>query len=205
MSIESRYENWEINTFNEICLTGAKHAAAALSEAIDRRVAIGPHKIYAVPLPDLSRELGGAETHVTAVYTKVLGQAPGCILFILPDKSSTALAALLQNKEGSTDLATKSDLSVVKECASAALGAYLGAVTQLLHLPLIASRAAVANDMAGALMDAVITELGAGIHSALVLQTTFFEESTDICAMVYFLPDPRTQQVTMKLLETARS
>ena len=206
MSIESMYDSWEIDALTEICNMGAGHAATAMSQLLDRKIMISVPRIEMVPLPDLPRAFGGAEAHITAVYLRVLGDAPGSILFVLTDESSTMLAALLQGKVVETGHPTaKADLTVIKQAAVVTISSYLNALTQFLDVPMISSEAAVANDMAGALLNIVIAELEANADYGLVMQTDFFAESTNISAKICFLPDPQAQEVIMRILRNGRS
>ncbi len=205
MSIESMYDSWEIDALTEICNMGAGHAATAMSQLLDRKIMISVPKIEMVPLPDLPRAFGGAEAHITAVYLRVLGDAPGSILFVLTDESSTMLAALLQGKSEASGPNSKIDLAVIKQAAVVTISSYLSALTQFLDVPMISSEAAVANDMAGALLNIVIAELEANADYGLVMQTDFFAESTNISAKICFLPDPQAQEVIMRILRNGRS
>ena len=204
MSIESIYQSWEIDALTEICNIGAGHAATALSQLLDHKIMISVPKIDMVPLPDLPSAMGGAEVHITAVCMRILGDAPGSMLFILTDESSTALAALLQGKAESTDPIAELDLAVIKQSAVVTISSYLSALTQFLRVPMISSEAAVANDMAGALLNVVIAEMGAEVDYGLVMQTDFFAEAVNISAKICFLPDPKAQEVIMRILRSGR-
>jgi chemotaxis protein CheC len=204
LSIKLSYQDWEIDALTEICNIGAGHAATALAQLLDDKVMISVPNIELVELSRLPDAIGGAETWLTAVCVRVLGDVPGTMLFMLPREDAVRLAAVLQNRDAAEDQLTEDSRKIIQQAGFVVISSYLSALTCFLEIPLIPSEAGVADDMAGALVGTIIANLDTQADHALVVQTEFIDESINITAKICFLPEPQGQQVIMDTLRAGR-
>lgn len=135
-------ENVNLNTeqldaLREIGNIGGGNAATALSQLLNKRVAVN---IPSVKLLSLE-EAGGsdflikAEELSIAVSLRILGKLKGGMIVLFPQRSALLMIdILMQRKVGSTEIFTLTDESVLSECAHIVCCSYLNAVGEFLGL-----------------------------------------------------------------------
>jgi len=134
-------------------------------------------------VPDL---FGGPEAPVVGVSLAVTGAMRADALLVFPEGDAVALAALVSGR-GRTPL---DDLgrSALKEVGNILTSSYLNALAQMLGGKLMPSIPSLAEDMAGAVVDAVLVEQGRRGDQALVLVNEFSVESERFVGYFLLLP-----------------
>ena len=148
-------------------------------------------KVALVPLDAVPDLVGGPDTIVVGVFLRVYGKAPGNILFLLPQKSAYYLVDTLMGKNhGDTEKLDLMDESALMEIGNILAGAYLNAFFTFTNISMLPSIPALAMDMAGAILNVVLVQLGQMGDTAMVIETEFLSEDDGINGHFFLVPDP---------------
>jgi len=180
----------EMDTLREVGNIGAGNAATALSQVLGHRVLLEIPQVRAVELREVPETLGGAETVIIGIHMRVLGEIRGNLLVTL----STDSAASLLERMGvpGVDLFALPEMaaSALRELGNILVSTYLSSVSQVLQRSLVPSVPGLAIDMAGAVVDFLLSELGAVTDRAMVLETAFQETAGTVRGHFFLLPEP---------------
>lgn len=190
ISNASALSNMQVSALKEVGNIGAGNAAIALSQMVDKKVDLSVPKASLVPLTSVPDLVGGPETPVAGVYLNIAGDCSGSILLLIEKDSATSLATLMVPAE----MDPASEISIIKKSAlqetgSILSGAYLNALGQLTGLFFKPSVPGFAMDMAGAIMDYVLVDLGATEEHVLVVETDFMVSGVKILGHLILFPD----------------
>ncbi|MCI6158669.1 MAG: chemotaxis protein CheC [Selenomonadaceae bacterium] len=195
MSDELNLTPSQLDALREIGNVGAGNSATALSQIINRRIDMNVPKVALVPLDAVPDMVGGPDAIVVGVFLRVYGKAPGNILFLLPQKSAFYLVdTLMGRKHGQTQKLDFMDESALMEIGNILSGAYLNAFYTFTNLSMLPSIPALAMDMAGAILNVVLVQLGQMGDQALVIETEFLSEDDGISGHFFLVPDPGSLQ-----------
>jgi chemotaxis protein CheC len=188
----------QLDALREVGGIGAGHAATALSQLTDRPISLAVPSIEVVELAAVPHVLGGAERLVGAVYSRMLGDITGGILFVAEREAVLALFDLMHGHELGTSRSIGRDEEVLlRHTATILISSYLAAIARLADLDVLPSDAAVAFDMAGALIEAVVAEVAAVAETAVLVRTSFIDESSTVEAGLFFVPNPESLEVLL--------
>ena len=195
MSDELNLTPSQLDALREIGNVGAGNSATALSQIINRRIDMNVPKVALVPLDAVPDMVGGPDAIVVGVFLRVYGKAPGNILFLLPQKSAFYLVdTLMGRKHGQTQKLDFMDESALMEIGNILSGAYLNAFYTFTNLSMLPSIPALAMDMAGAILNVVLVQLGQMGDQALVIETECLSEDDGISGHFFLVPDPGSLQ-----------
>ncbi len=181
----------QLDALREIGNVGAGNSATALSQIINKRIDMNVPKVALVPIESVPDLVGGADTIVVGVFLRVYGKAPGNILFLLPQKSAFYLVDTLMGREhGTTKSLDFMDESALMEIGNILSGAYLNAFFNFTHISMLPSIPALAMDMAGAILNIILVQLGQMGDQAMVIETEFLAEDDGINGHFFLVPDP---------------
>lgn len=181
----------QLDALREIGNVGAGNSATALSQVINRRIDMNVPKVALVPLSSVPDLVGGPEAVVVGIFLRVYGRAPSNILFLLPQQSAFYLVDTLMGKpHGSTTKLDFMDESALMEIGNILSGAYLNAFFTFTNITMLPSIPALAMDMAGAILNVVLAQLGQMGDQALVIETEFLSEDDGINGQFFLVPDP---------------
>lgn len=189
------------DALKEIGNIGSGHAATALSQLLLEKIEMNVPNISILPLTEVSHYLGGPEELVVGIFMRVYGDSPGKMMFIFNQKDALTLVNLAMNRnlpdEKSID---EVDQSVLQEISNIMAGAYLNALTKLTSLNLLSSVPAYACDMAGAIINSVLSDLGMIGDYALLVETQFNLTERKLNGHFFLFPDPGALEVIMEAL-----
>ncbi len=192
------------DALREVGSIGAGHAATALSQLTGRPIDITVPRLELIPFSQVPHALGGPEQLVGAVYTRLLGDVDGGMLFMTPRDSSLALVDLLHNRApGTTKSFGHDEERLITHVASILSAAYVAAIARLADLDVLPSSPLFALDMAGAILQVAMAEAGMKAENALLVRTTFNDEATSTDAILFFMPDPDSLEVILGRLGMA--
>ena len=181
----------QLDVLREIGNVGAGNSATALSQLINRRIDMNVPKVSVVPLDEVPDLVGGPETIVVGVFLRVYGKAPSNILFLIPRDSAFALVdTLLGRERGKTTELDAMDESALMEIGNILAGSYLNAFYTFTGMSMLPSIPALAVDMAGAILNVVLVQLGEMGDHALLIETNFVAEDRSISGHFFLVPDP---------------
>lgn len=181
----------QLDALREIGNVGAGNSATALSQIINRKIDMAVPQVAVLPLDEVPDVVGGPEAMVVGVFLRVYGVAPGSVLFILPRDSAFYLIDMLMSKEkGTTQVLDFMDESALMEIGNILAGSYLNALSYFTKFTMLPSIPALAMDMAGAILNVVLVQLGQMGDHALVIETEFLSEDDGIKGHFFLIPDP---------------
>ena len=181
----------QLDALKEIGNVGAGNSATALSQIINRRIDMNVPTVDMVPLEAVPDLVGGPDAIVVGIFMRVYGKAPSNILFLLPQQSAFYLVDQLMGRQhGETKTLDFMDESALMEIGNILTGAYLNAFFTFTKLTMLPSIPALAMDMAGAILNVVLVQLGQMGDQALVIETEFLSEDDGISGQFFLVPDP---------------
>lgn len=181
-----------LDALREVAGVGAGHAAAALAQMTGRTVQITVPSVRCLPLSQVPSALGGEEAPIAAINHQVLGAFRANLLLVLPARvAERLLAVLLGTAPGSWVRLSEMEASALREIGNILCSAYLTAVSRLLDLTLIPTVPGMALDMAGAVADHLLHEIGEVSDEALVLETVLCTGPRDLQGRLFLLPHPQ--------------
>ncbi|QSV46441.1 chemotaxis protein CheC [Geobacter benzoatilyticus] len=190
-----------LDALREVSNIGVAHAATALSQLIGRGISLTVPKVLLTDISKVPEFFGGAEQIVVGIYLQMLGDARGNILIVLPrDSALKLLSKLLPRDKSEGALLTELEMSALKEVGNILASAYLNALGTLMGKTLIPSVPVLSFDMAGAVIDYALIELGKVGDLALVVETDFFGEEEKINGQFFLLPDPESLKIILNAI-----
>lgn len=201
----STLSEMQLDALRETGSIGAGHAATALSQLVGRAIDIDVPTLEVISVADVPSVFGGAETLVAAIYTRLLGDLSGGMLFVAPRDASLALVDLLRSRETGTARSLGSEeQALVSHAAQILISSYLAAVARLADLSILPAKPAFALDMAGAILEGATAEIGVKAEAAVLQRTRFHaEDDTAVDAYLFFMPDPDGLEVLLGRLGVA--
>lgn len=171
----------EQDALRECANVGIGNAATSLSRLLKKKINIEIPETKFIPLSEFSHEIGGPEKIVSGIYLQIQGDLKGEVLFIFAKEQAAELVGLLLGNTGDT-AGQNSDLdeSGFKEMSNIVTGSYLNAIANMLDLKILPSVPHTATDMAQALVDHVLSELGKHSDNILTVKTTIQVEGHNI-------------------------
>lgn len=188
----------QLDAIREMGSIGAGHAATALAQITGRAVDIDVPEIRLVPVAEVPHAVGGPETLVGAVFSRLLGDIEGSVLFLAQRDALLGLVDMLHNRPiGTTKSLGSAEESVITQTGFVLMTAYLTAIGRLADLTIIPSRPAFAFDMSGAVLDSVAADVGMKADTAILVETAFTTEEERVEAVVLYMPHPDSLEVML--------
>jgi len=184
-----------LDILREIGNIGAGHAATALSTMLNKAVDMSVPSVNIISFEEISEMIGGAENVVASVFLRILGDAPGCMFFMLPIEQAERLLEDLLGGQA-VQLINESDsaisLSALQEVGNILSGSYLTSFSNFTGLNLQPSVPATSIDMAGAILSFGLFEISTVSDYAIVIDTAFtgIEKHDNVKGHFFLLPDP---------------
>jgi len=189
-----------IDALTEAGNIGAGHAATSLSKLLRENVMNKSTKSMLVTIDRVPEALGGAEKIVAGIYATFTGGLSGGILMLFPEESVKILMKVLGNCEMEQYKLNEFQDSLLSEVGNICLCWYLSAVSKLVDLDLIPCVPMAAFDMAGAVIDLPLIQLGKVSDTALLIHTDFKGEINEIHGMFLMMLEPESQRLLAQKL-----
>jgi chemotaxis protein CheC len=171
----------EHDILTEVATIGAGHAVSPLSRMIGHPITIAVPELQLTQVEMVPELMGAADATTTVVLVKILGPAPGLILLLLDPGDAHRLVK---------DIAQGQETSAIEELTNILVGASLGALSRFLGLSFPQSVPVSTTDMLRAVVNEVLSELGAKSNQVLVLGITFTVPDLTVSGRLHFIFDP---------------
>jgi len=191
------FSELQIDALREIGNIGLGNAATAMAQILGKEIQISVPKVNVISLEDIFERVD-EETIVYAVVARVLGEAPGNILFMFDTTTMMKIAEMLVGKQAEEDL-NEIGYSALGEIGNIIFATYMNAIGQMTNLRLFPSVPAVAKDMLTAVLSTTFIESGQFNDYVLDIETGFSQENEDLRGDFYFIPAPGSLE---KILES---
>ena len=181
----------QLDAMREIGNIGAGNSATALSQIVNKKIDMNVPRVSIIPIEDVPDLVGGPDALIVAVFLRVYGKAPANILFLMPKKNAFFLADdLMGRPHGTTQELDEMSVSAIKEVGNILSGSYLNAFSHFTGISMLPSIPSLAMDMAGAILNVVLIQLGQMGDRAMVIETNFLAEDDSINGHFFLVPDP---------------
>lgn len=191
----------QIDALKEISTIGAGNAATALSQMLNRKIMMTVPDIQIISIKDVPQVIGGPDTLVAGIYTRLLGDVFGSVLLTFPRESSFALADVLMGKPvGSTKILTNMTRSLLKETGMIVTGAFLTALSRVIKATIIPRVPSLTLDMVGAIIDFILIDLSQEVEYAIVIEVQFEEKEANVSGHFFILPNPGSLKLILKAI-----
>ena len=187
-----------LDALREICNIGMGHAATALNQMIGRPISLSIPETSLVPLAEVPDLMGGTEKVVAGIYLKIWGDIQGNMLQVFPRESARALVSLLTGDAPEEFLLSEMHASALREIGNILASSYLSALERLLGKTLIPSVPSISFDMAGAIVDYILIQLGEEVDRTLVIKAAFSGDGGNIQGNFFLLPDLRSLRIILQ-------
>lgn len=190
----------QLDALSELGNIGCGSAASALAQFLNRKIDMAVPSATIMNFKKIPELVGGKEVRVMGIFLKVMGELPGKFLLLIPEETSLKLLKKLIPGCTIESALEMSDLeqSCMKEVGNILAGAFLNALTVLTKTPMLNSLPSMAFDMAGALIDCVVSDMTLKSDQVLMIETSFIESEEDLRIHIFLLPG---QDSLQKMLE----
>ena len=173
-SPEDALDELQLDALREVANIGCGHAVGALSRLMGgQRVGIEVPRAKLIEFGAIAELVGGHEEPVVGVATDITGELGGGLLLLMPVEGARGLAgALLGARAGEGPLSDEAR-SALSEVGNILCSACLSAIATAFGLSLLPSVPRLAEDMAGAVLEEVVSPMSERADRALVLETRF--------------------------------
>lgn len=178
----------QLDALREVGNIGAGNAATALSQLINEKVNITVSSVNIIQINDIMNNMNGEQLTI-GVIVRVLGDAPGNILFLFDDDTAkTTIQNLTGQKE--EDISEMGN-SVLCEIVNIIGSSYLTAISKLTNLVMITSVPAMTLDMFSAILTTTFMESGQFDDYVIDIKTEMYNENSyELPGHFYFIPMP---------------
>lgn len=191
------YSELQIDALREVGNIGLGNAATAMAQILGEEIQISVPRVNFISLDEIFSKID-EETIVYAVVARVLGEAPGNILFMFDTETMMKIAEHLVGKQSGEDL-NELGYSALAEIGNIIFATYMSAIGQVTNLKLFPSVPAVTKDMITAVLSTTFIESGQYNDYVLDIETGFSQEDEDLRGDFYFIPAPGSLE---KILES---
>ncbi|MHC6179274.1 chemotaxis protein CheC [Clostridium sp. JNZ X4-2] len=187
----------QLDALKEVGNIGTGNAATALSQLLNKKVDMTVPSINIVPFEDIFQSIGGDEI-VVGVIVRILGDAPGNILFIFEKDTALALTYMLtgQKKDYLDDMGN----SVVCEVGNIIASSYMNSMSKFTGLYVVPSVPAVSCDMLGAILSTTFIESGQFDDYVLDIETLLMQNNSRVSGHFYYIPMPGSLEKILNAL-----
>ena len=186
----------QLDALREVFNIGSGNAATSLSYLLNKKIDMGVPSIKIVRLQDILESYLTEE--VVAVLVKVLGEAPGNILYAFNKNVAKEIAKTLIFNE---DIFSEIGMSTVAEIGNIIASSYMNSIVSLTEIKMMASVPAVTYDMFNSILVSTFIESGQYDEYILDIETLFKgENGCDIMGHFYYIPQPGSLENILKKL-----
>ncbi|MCM8801406.1 MAG: chemotaxis protein CheC [Candidatus Omnitrophica bacterium] len=187
-----------IREIGNIC---AGNAATAFSQLLNRKIEIIVPNIFFIPIENVTLVIDGKDKLVAGIVVRLLGDLPGYILFVFPQKDALILSSFMTGRTISNgSVIGDLERSALKETGIILANAYINALSSFIEMGLVPAVPEVIVDMAGAMVDYILIELSCESQFALVIESEFREVLVSIKGHFFLIPNPAGLEIILKAI-----
>ncbi|MBI4409403.1 MAG: chemotaxis protein CheC [Gemmatimonadetes bacterium] len=194
----------QLDGLREVANIGAGHAATALSQLTHRRILLDVPQIRITRLEEAAELVGPGDEVIAAVLVRVLGDATGRTVLILPRDTAVRLTEILLGRTGVTFPESFGELerSALTEAGNILVGAHLSALSDFLGLILLNSVPGLAIDLAAAILTSSYLNFGERADYVFCLDTLFRVDEGEhpLRGHLLLIPDGGSLEVILRAI-----
>ncbi len=186
--------NNQLDFLRELENIGAGHAASALSSMLGDEVHLCVPRAQFCAYANICDLLNGPESIVAGLLVGISEDINGYILLVMSKPDAYALTQMLTGETPSEENDSIADLSemqisALKEISNILVGSYLSAIASLTGFTVNASVPELVIDMAGAVMNLLVSAYGNYGDGVLFMETEFATAQQSIFGRFFLIPD----------------
>ncbi len=191
--------NEDLLACTQLVGAGSANAISGLSQMIGREINVSSFSARLVPVKETPDLVGGWEQLTLGVYLAVGGSATGHMFLIYDPTTALALADILMGETpGTTQSLDEMEESALGEVGNIMGSFFLNSLADAAKLDLQPSPPAVMLDMAGAILDVALSDIIQESDNALVVETSFSTEDSQISGTLLVMPSPDLLRVLLE-------
>ena len=195
----------QLQTLQEMSNIGMDHAATALSQLMKKNIHLKVPRLLVMDVAHVPEFLGGAQLKVVGVYLQILGDARGNIMMVYTRENAIRMLENLISRDNPRGaLLSELEVSALKEVGNILASAYLNALGERLKMTLIPSVPALSFDMAGAVLDFVLSAQDETGDLSFMIETEFSEDNNTFSGHFFLLPDHASVDVILRKIGQSR-
>ncbi len=186
------------NALTELGNIGAGNATTSLSVLLSSRLTMTAPIVKLYDFNELENALGGPDTSVVGVLSRLNGPINAMILFVLGLDDAKNLASVMLG----TELEWHGDMgiSAIGEIANILIGSYVASLGNLSGMELRYSQPQICIDMAGAILSVPCIEYGMISDKALLINSGFKAGNQEINGYIMLISEMHSfDQLLQKL------
>ena len=174
----------QVAAVEKVAAIAAMQAGNALSQLSNTPISISTPEVASLKLSEIPNLFGGLETPAIGVLVPFQGDMEGNALLLFPEKGINELEELLfgPNRAAGEEL----KLSAFSEIGNILTGTLLTVLSSLSEKIVISLPPFLVQDMAGALLNTILAEVGA--------------QSEEVTTLIFKLSDPRGASLVRSIL-----
>ena len=175
------------NALTELGNIGAGNATTSLSVLLSSRLTMTAPTVKLYDFNELENALGGPETSVVGVLSRLNGPINAMILFVLGIDDAKNLASVMLGTE--LDWHGDMGISAIGEIANILIGSYVASLGNLSGMELRYSQPQICIDMAGAILSVPCIEYGMISDKALLINSGFKAGNQEINGYIMLISE----------------
>lgn len=182
--------------------SGLQGAATSCREMSGGRLVATSSEVRRLTATDVLTSAGGPEVAVAAVYVGFSGPLSGHAVLMLPPQDARSLARIVLGELGGagddgsplaeTDGLTPLERSALEEIGNVAVSAVLSQLGDHLGEPIHPTVPVFAYDMAGAVLDAIVSDTAGPDEMLFTARTRFIQDDRDATGVLLVVPAARS-------------
>ena len=175
------------NALTELGNIGAGNATTSLSVLLSSRLTMTAPIVKLYDFNELENALGGPETSVVGVLSRLNGPINAMILFVLGLDDAKNLASVMLGTE--LEWHGYMGISAIGEIANILIGSYVASLGNLSGMELRYSQPQICIDMAGAILSVPCIEYGMISDKALLINSGFKTGNQEINGYIMLISE----------------
>lgn len=192
----------QIDALKEVGNIGAGNAATALAQFLGKTIDMSVPNASVVSFNEISTYVGGPTKPVMGILLKLFGDISGRMLLLMPEQTAVKLLRVLVGDSTVTNTAEINDfeLSCLKELGNIVSGSFLNAFAKLTSTTVFNSLPSVSFDMAGSLIDGVVSSLAEVSDSVFLIEASLKESNENLQINILLLPESDSLEKILSLI-----
>lgn len=168
---------------------GVGNASTALSVMLSSKLSISRPTVDVYDFNELDTLLGGSETPVVGVISRIEGDLDAMILFVLGLEDAKSLVGELMGEQYKNEWNQEMGISAIKEICNIMIGSYVSSLETLLGKKIRYQLPLICIDMAASILSVPCVQLSTVSDHALLINSDFKVGNQSINGYIMLISD----------------
>ncbi len=168
---------------------GVGNASTALSVMLSSKLSISRPTVAVYDFNELDTLLGGSETPVVGVISRIEGELDAMILFVLGLEDARTLFGELMGEQYKNEWNQEMGISAIKEICNIMIGSYVSSLETLLGKKIRYQLPLICIDMAASILSVPCVQLSTVSDNALLINSDFKVGNQSINGYIMLISD----------------